>query len=232
LRPSGRGTPSGFPHLRRLPLPIIEAPPGGRSTNPPGRNSTAFAKIKQPSSSTAQKRQSARRGQADRLRLDPGDVANSKAARLNAKKRAAPQESNARPQAARASPEMAMLATVTHTAPHQARTSRARSPTASAWTNSSWHPRTAKAVFQGSRPTTWCMTPAAVAYPPLYASGGPAGGQTVAFDPRGTACGLNPCSTRGAWDRSKGVKGRACGPLRGGPCPRFAAGRATRPSDP
>lgn len=117
MRPSGRGTPSGFPHLRRLPLPIIEAPPGGRSTNPPGRNSTAFAKIKQPSSSTAQKRQSARRGQADRLRLDPGDVANSKAARLNAKKRAAPQESNARPQAARASPEMAMLATVTHTAP-------------------------------------------------------------------------------------------------------------------
>ena len=99
MRPSGRGTPSGFPHLRRLPLPIIEAPPGGRSTNPPGRNSTAFAKIKQPSSSTAQKRQSARRGQADRLRLDPGDVANSKAARLNAKKRAAPQESNARPPA-------------------------------------------------------------------------------------------------------------------------------------
>jgi len=32
--------------------------------------------------------------------------------------------------------------------------------------------------------------------------------------------------------RSKGVKGRACGPLRGGPCPRCAAGRASRPCDP
>lgn len=57
---------------------------------------------------------------------------------------------------------------------------------------SSWHTKTAKAVFQGSRPTTWCMTPAAVAYPPLYASGGPAGGQTVAFDPREQGDGLRP----------------------------------------
>jgi hypothetical protein len=36
------------------------------------------------------------------------------------------------------------------------------------------------------------MTPAAVAYPPLYASGGPAGGQTVAFDPREQGDGLRP----------------------------------------
>ena len=42
----------------------------------------------------------------------------------------------------------------------------------------------------------------------------------------------NTATKWGAWDRSKGVKGRACGPLRGGPCPRFAAGRASRPCDP
>ena len=40
------------------------------------------------------------------------------------------------------------------------------------------------------------MTPAAVAYPPLYASGGPAGGQTVAFDPREQGDGLRPSPGR------------------------------------
>ena len=59
---------------------MIEAPPGGPIYQPPpGRNSTASAKIKQPSNSTARKRQSARRGQADRLRLDLGCVPTRKA---------------------------------------------------------------------------------------------------------------------------------------------------------
>ena len=53
-------------------------------------------------------------------------------------------------------------------------------------------PKDRKSGFQESRPTTWCMTPAAVAYPPPYASGGPAGGQTVAFDPREQGDGLRP----------------------------------------
>lgn len=55
LRPNGRGTPSGFPHLRRPPLPFIEAPPGGPIYQPPRRSSTASAKIKHPSSSTTAK---------------------------------------------------------------------------------------------------------------------------------------------------------------------------------
>jgi len=54
-RPNGRGTPPGFPHLRRLPLPFIKAPPGGPIYQPPRRSSTASAKIKHPSSSTAAK---------------------------------------------------------------------------------------------------------------------------------------------------------------------------------
>jgi len=120
LRPNGRGTPPGFPRTSRLPLPVIEAPQGGRPTNPPRSQLHRLSQDQAPrqitdsellcfegqapepnasARSTAAKKQSARRGQLDRLRLDPGDVANSKAARLNAKKRAAPQESKARPPA-------------------------------------------------------------------------------------------------------------------------------------
>ena len=52
------------------------------------------------------------------------------------------------------------------------------------------------------------MTPAAVAYPPLYASGGPAGGQTVAFDPREQGDGLRPkpLPHSGSVSRSEGIK--------------------------
>ena len=88
-RPSGRGTPPGFPHLRRLPLPFIEAPPGGPIYQPPRRSSPASAKIKHPSSSTA-----AKGSQQDGAGRPPAPRSNSvtgrKAARLDAKKRGRP----------------------------------------------------------------------------------------------------------------------------------------------
>ena len=112
---------------------------------------------------------------------------------------------------------------------------RPQPPTASTWTNSSWHPKTAKAVFQESRPTTWCMTPAAVAYPPPYASGGPAGGQTVAFDPREQGDGLRPkpllhSGSVGSFQGHQGFASPRSSPVRCSPvpgcAPRAASGRA------
>jgi hypothetical protein len=79
------------------------------------------------------------------------------------------------------------------------------------------------------------MTPAAVPYPPPYASGGPAGGQTIAFDPREQGDGLRPkpllhSGSVGSFQGNQGFASPRSSPVRCSPvpgcAPRAASGRA------
>ena len=96
-RPNGRGTPPGFPHLRRLPLPFIEAPPGGPIYQPPRRSSHRFRQDQASQQLNGRKRQSARWGRPtacasiqQRHRTEGRKVGRQEEG-------AAPQESNGRP---------------------------------------------------------------------------------------------------------------------------------------
>lgn len=96
LRPNGRGTPPGFPHLRRLPLPFIEAPPGGPIYQPPPPQLHRCRQDQASQQLNGRKRQSARWGAGRPPAPRSNSVTGRKAARLDAKEGAAPQESNGR----------------------------------------------------------------------------------------------------------------------------------------
>ena len=95
-RPNGRGTPPGFPHLRRLPLPFIEAPPGGPIYQPPAAAPPLPPRSSIPAAQRPQKAVS-KMGQADRLRLDPTASQDGRPQGWTPRRGAAPQESNGRP---------------------------------------------------------------------------------------------------------------------------------------
>ena len=98
-RPSGltAGAPlRGSPTFGGSPSRSSRPPQGGRSTSPPPQ----LPRFRQDQASqqlNGRKRQSARRGQADRLRLDPTASQDGRPQGWTPRRGAAPQESNGRP---------------------------------------------------------------------------------------------------------------------------------------
>lgn len=89
-RPNGRGTPPGFPHLRRLPLPVHRGPPRGADLPAPPPQLPRFRQDQASQQLNGRKRQSARWGAGRPPAPRSNSVTGRKAARLDAKKRGRP----------------------------------------------------------------------------------------------------------------------------------------------